>query len=153
LSAAGVIVVDDSYNANPASMQAAIAAFCQRDSRRKIAVLGEMRELGDESAAAHKTLLTQLGGFDEVILVGSAMLHLAVSEGLFDQQTTASAAEQGSGLVHNNLHFYAEASELLLKDLTGLIHAEDALLIKGSNRVFWARDFVSKLLKAIAKKL
>ena len=58
LSAAGVRVVDDSYNANPASMQAAIAAFCQRDSRRKIAVLGEMRELGDESAAAHKTLLT-----------------------------------------------------------------------------------------------
>jgi UDP-N-acetylmuramyl pentapeptide synthase len=112
-----------------------------------------MRELGDESAAAHKTLLTQLGGFDEVILVGSAMLHLAVSEGLFDQQTAASAAEHGSGLVHNNLHFYPEASELLLKDLTGLIHAEDALLIKGSNRVFWARDFVSKLLKAIAEKL
>ena len=152
LSAAGVTIVDDSYNANPASMQAAIAAFCQRDSRRKIAVLGEMRELGDESAAAHKTLLTQLGGFDEVILVGSAMLHLAVSEGLFDQQTAASAAEHGSGLVHNNLHFYPEASELLLKDLTGLIHAEDALLIKGSNRVFWARDFVSKLLKAIAEK-
>ena len=149
----GVTVVDDSYNANSASMRAAIKAFCQRDSLRKIAVLGEMLELGDESASAHKNLLTQLGGFDVVFLVGSAMMHLAVSEGLFDEQAVAFAADQGLGLRHNNLHFYPEASGILLKDLTALIHPEDALLIKGSNRVFWARDFVSKLLKAIAEKL
>ncbi len=153
LCISGVTVVDDSYNANPSSMLAAITAFCQRDSRCKIAVLGEMRELGDESATAHRNLLTQLGGFDEVFLIGPAMMHLAVSEGLFDEQTAALATEQGSGLGHDNLRFYPEASEILLKDLAGLIHPEDALLIKGSNRVFWSRDFVSKLLKAIAEKL
>ena len=153
LSAAGVTVVDDSYNANPASMQAAITAFCQRDSRRKIAVLGEMRELGGESVSAHKNLLTQLDGFDEVFLVGPAMLRVAVAGGLLSEQAVAQAVQQGSGLGHNNLRFYPEASEVLLKDLAALIHPEDALLIKGSNRVFWAQDFVSKLLKVIAEKL
>lgn len=153
LSIAGVTIVDDSYNANPASMRAAITAFCQRDSRRKIAVLGEMRELGDESVAAHQSLLTQIGRFDEVFLVGPAMMRLAVSEGLFDEQAAALALQQGSGLVLNNLHFYPQASDMLLKDLATLIHREDALLIKGSNRVFWTRDFVSLLFKAIAEKL
>jgi UDP-N-acetylmuramyl pentapeptide synthase len=134
-------------------MQAAIKAFCQRDSRRKIAVLGEMRELGGESVSAHKNLLTQLDGFDEVFLVGPAMLRVAVAGGLLSEQAVAQAVQQGSGLGHNNLRFYPEASEVLLKDLAALIHPEDALLIKGSNRVFWAQDFVSKLLKVIAEKL
>jgi len=153
LSMAGVTVVDDSYNANPASMLAAITAFCQRDSHRKIAVLGEMRELGRESVIAHQNLLTQLEGFDEVFLVGPAMLQVAVAGGLLSEQAVALAAEQGAGLRHNNLRFYPEANEILVKDLTALIHPEDGLLIKGSNRVFWAREFVSKLHKAIAEKL
>ena len=81
------------------------------------------------------------------------MLQVAVAGGLLSEQAVALAAEQGAGLRHNNLRFYPEANEILVKDLTALIHPEDALLIKGSNRVFWAREFVSKLHKAIAEKL
>jgi len=49
----GVTVVNDAYNANPASTEAALAAIA-RTAGRPIAVLGEMRELGAESAALHR---------------------------------------------------------------------------------------------------
>ncbi|MFN8189705.1 MAG: UDP-N-acetylmuramoyl-tripeptide--D-alanyl-D-alanine ligase [Nocardioidaceae bacterium] len=52
----GLLVVNDAYNANPASMQAALealAAIGGRGGRRTVAVLGEMRELGEETRAGH----------------------------------------------------------------------------------------------------
>jgi len=52
----GLLVVNDAYNANPASMTAALetlAAIGGRGGRRTVAVLGEMRELGEESRAGH----------------------------------------------------------------------------------------------------
>jgi len=52
----GVAVINDAYNANPASMRAALATIAEigsRSGRRTIAVLGEMKELGEASAAAH----------------------------------------------------------------------------------------------------
>jgi UDP-N-acetylmuramoyl-tripeptide--D-alanyl-D-alanine ligase len=57
----GVTVVNDAYNANPASMRAAIDALegIGRAGRRTVAVLGEMRELGDGSAQAH----TEIGEY------------------------------------------------------------------------------------------
>jgi UDP-N-acetylmuramoyl-tripeptide--D-alanyl-D-alanine ligase len=53
----GVTVVDDAYNANPASMEAALATVAQlAKTGRAVAVLGDMLELGDEEAAAHRAL-------------------------------------------------------------------------------------------------
>jgi UDP-N-acetylmuramoyl-tripeptide--D-alanyl-D-alanine ligase len=52
----GLLVVNDAYNANPASMEAALetlAAIGGRSGRRKVAVLGEMRELGEQSRSGH----------------------------------------------------------------------------------------------------
>jgi UDP-N-acetylmuramoyl-tripeptide--D-alanyl-D-alanine ligase len=52
----GVVVINDAYNANPASMGAAIQTLAdirQRSGRRTIAVLGEMKELGEGAAAEH----------------------------------------------------------------------------------------------------
>ena len=56
-SADGVVVLNDAYNANPASMDAALRALAQLavDGRR-IAVLGDMRELGTHSAGAHEAV-------------------------------------------------------------------------------------------------
>src|SRR5262249_60160459 len=54
--AGGVTVINDAYNANPASMAAALQTLAASPAARRLAVLGEMRELGDEAEAAHETL-------------------------------------------------------------------------------------------------
>jgi UDP-N-acetylmuramoyl-tripeptide--D-alanyl-D-alanine ligase len=53
-------IILDAYNANPSSMQAAIANFSQINKENKIAVLGDMFELGTESLTEHKTTVDQL---------------------------------------------------------------------------------------------
>jgi UDP-N-acetylmuramoyl-tripeptide--D-alanyl-D-alanine ligase len=71
----GLVVVNDAYNANPDSMRAALetlAAIGRRTGRRTVAVLGEMRELGDSSDQEHREMgrwATELG-IDELIVVG-----------------------------------------------------------------------------------
>ncbi len=76
-----VVLVDDTYNANPDSMRAALAALAELGSgRRKVAVLGEMKELGHVSLAEHEILgdLVAEAGVELLIgcggeLVGSAL--------------------------------------------------------------------------------
>ena len=70
-------MIDDSYNANPASMCAALAALrtTPADGRR-LAVLGEMKELGSASAELHAGLARALEGIDRVWCVGPEMAAL-----------------------------------------------------------------------------
>lgn len=69
---AGATVIDDSYNANPVSMAAAIAALLSRPARRRVAVLGIMAELGDASPGEHRAVTEQLQAAGvEIIPVGT----------------------------------------------------------------------------------
>ena len=63
-------LVDDSYNANPASMTASLETFYKINIPGKIAVLGEMRELGEDAAKFHADLESLLENLDFVILTG-----------------------------------------------------------------------------------
>ncbi len=77
----GVTLIDESYNANPASMRAAIAVLggsTPRVGGRRIAVLGEMRELGDEASRLHAELAEPLKAakIDLVFTVGPVMAAL-----------------------------------------------------------------------------
>ncbi|MDQ6994574.1 MAG: Mur ligase family protein, partial [Mariprofundaceae bacterium] len=67
---AGCQILDDAYNANPVSMQAALHTL-QAMPTRRIAILGDMKELGDTSLQAHATLNVQ--NIDGLWLVGEAM--------------------------------------------------------------------------------
>ena len=78
----GLVVVNDSYNANPASMDAALdalAAIGDRGERRTVAVLGEMLELGDTSAEQHAEVGVHAAslGIDVLVTVGDAAEAIA----------------------------------------------------------------------------
>ena len=66
------ILIEDAYNANPTSMAAALDNLASIVSERKVALLGDMRELGSESVQEHVTVLRQIlsMGLDLVCLVG-----------------------------------------------------------------------------------
>lgn len=70
----GAIVIDDTYNANPASMAQALknaADIDMKDGSRLVAILGGMRELGTASADLHRRIFEKTSAFDEIHLVGA----------------------------------------------------------------------------------
>jgi len=92
----GVQFLDDSYNANPDSMKAALRTLVELDADgRRIAVLGEMRELGDESERGHREVGEMAAALkiDHLIAIGSAAASIADAAkqaGLRNSSTVAS---------------------------------------------------------------
>jgi UDP-N-acetylmuramoyl-tripeptide--D-alanyl-D-alanine ligase len=113
------LVIDESYNANPVSMAATLAVFADEQAIRKIAVLGDMYELGEGSRAFHEGLAgpVKASGAQMVILVGQAMGALA------------NALEGKIDFVH--VPDAATARDRLM----AMLAPGDAVLIKGSNGV------------------
>jgi UDP-N-acetylmuramoyl-tripeptide--D-alanyl-D-alanine ligase len=121
LVAGGVAtLIDESYNANPASMRAAIALLAQAEPAghgRRIAVLGDMRELGRDGAAMHAALAEPLAaaGVDSVFLAGPLMRSLW---------------EELPGALRGG---YAESAADLEALLAETLAAGDVIVVKGSN--------------------
>jgi UDP-N-acetylmuramoyl-tripeptide--D-alanyl-D-alanine ligase len=117
------VLIDESYNANPASMAATLNVLGQQKAERRIAVLGDMRELGGKSAGFHAALVEPLeaANVDYALLVGDEMKALGFAlEGKIDFEHVPDAAAA-------------------LDRLSGLIAPGDAVLIKGSNAIGLAR--------------
>lgn len=130
----GISVIDDSYNANPASMAAALGALHQRPATRRLAVLGDMRELGVEEVRFHTDLLPLLAGLDGVILVGPLMQHLA----------PLLPAAQLWGTFPNPDAFDPA-------NLATRLQAGDAVLVKGSKSITFTRRHAARLLEALRR--
>ena len=78
----GVTLLNDSYNANPDSTRAAVDALAAIEGRRRIAVLGEMLELGEEGAAEHRAVGEYAATrADVVVAVGEAARSIAAGAG------------------------------------------------------------------------
>ena len=133
--AGGVTLIDDSYNANPESMKAALQGLVRRSERRRFALLGEMLELGPDGAAFHRGLADLAGRLDGVFCVGEGMRALA------DVLPAGRC-----------LGWQARADEALIERLAALLEPGDALLVKGSNRVFWAGDFLTRVRRALTSE-
>lgn len=75
----GAKIINDAYNANPASMAAALNALAGIKNSRRIAVLGDMKELGESAEKAHYDVgrLAGAGGLACLILVGEQARHMA----------------------------------------------------------------------------
>ena len=73
------IVLDDCYNANPQSVAAALEVLAKTDCERKVAVLGDMGELGDLTDQAHYNMgaLAAMLGIDLVIAIGPKAARIA----------------------------------------------------------------------------
>lgn len=90
----GVTVIDDAYNANPDSMKAALRtlAVVSGRTRRSVAVLGEMLELGDSARAAHDEIgrLVVRLNIKQLVVVGQGAYHIhegAMQEGSWGSES------------------------------------------------------------------
>jgi len=133
------LVIDESYNANPASMRATLAQLGRTPARRRIAVLGAMKELGSHGPAFHAALATPIreAHVDYAVLVGEEMAPLALELGKSDE------GELGKPVPFAHCPSVREATENL--HAFG-IERDDAVLVKGSNSVGLA-SLVSALSK------
>ncbi len=113
-------LIDESYNANPASMRAALELLATGpvgEEGRRIAILGDMLELGEYSAKLHRDLIKpiRLSGANPVFLFGEAMKSLV------------------SDLSAGVKVYYAENIEKILSLLLAEISSGDLLMVKSSN--------------------
>ncbi len=122
------LFIDESYNANPASMRATMRQLGQTPSSRRIAVLGSMKELGDFSDRFHAQLAEPIidAKIDHAILVGDEM------RALMSELGKAASSGIHKGLTYAHCSNPAEAIAAL--EEYGLAQG-DAVLVKGSNSV------------------
>ena len=122
------LLIDESYNANPASMRVTLAQLGATPARRRIAVLGAMKELGEHGPAYHAALIEPLeaSGADFAILVGGEMQALA------DELGKAANGALGKGIGFAHCGSAAEALDALRAHG---VEGGDAILVKGSNSV------------------
>ncbi|MCJ8165486.1 UDP-N-acetylmuramoyl-tripeptide--D-alanyl-D-alanine ligase [Pontibacter sp. E15-1] len=89
-------IILDAYNANPTSMAAAVRNFGAMRAPRKVVILGDMFEMGEESAAEHRALGEAVAEqpFDAVLLCGQDMRHAAAVSNDFLYFETKNALQQ-----------------------------------------------------------
>ena len=123
---AEAFLIDESYNANPASIRAALATLAGIDTGskgRRIAVLGDMKELGAAGEALHRELADAVAenGIDRVFAVGPLMAHLFEALPMPVRGTTGLTAE--------------DVTDAVLATL----RPGDAVMVKGSNSMRMVR--------------
>lgn len=103
-SRSGVVVIDDTYNAGPASVMSALKTVSMMDGERKVAVLGDMLELGDHGVQAHLEvgravkelgidLLVTVGRLAELIARGAIDAGMPISQVIQFEDSAQAAAE------------------------------------------------------------
>jgi len=135
----GIKLIDDSYNSNPAALESALKGLSELPSKRKIAVLGDMLELGEKEAQFHLEAGTKVAKYKWDILVGIGRLSRntiegAVSAGMRKQQT----------------YLFQDSGEAARKIVT-LINKGDLILVKGS-RGIKTDKIVDEIKKRFKKK-
>ena len=110
----GAIVINDSYNANYDSMKAAIEYLEKIENRRKIAVLGDMLELGEYSEELHRKVGDLIKNVDVLITVGNLAKYISEN------------AKISNKIIVNS-------NEEAISRIKDIIQENDAILLKASN--------------------
>ncbi len=126
----GSILIDDTYNASPISTIAALSVLGELTAERKVVILGDMLELGDEAPLRHRNLAEPIAvsGAEEIILVGKHMRILY-----------AALIEQGKSA---EKIFWFERSDEAAIFAASRITEGDLVLVKGSRgmRMEWVSE-------------
>lgn len=132
-SVAGITLIDDSFNANPASMEAALQSLAGRTvAGRKFALLGDMLELGTEAPRYHKALQPLTEKLDGVYCIGPNMKYLYDS--LPESQ---------------KLGWSESPEDFTLAPFTSMLQVGDALLMKGSKKLLHVPGIPAKIMAAL----
>ncbi len=116
-------LIDDSYNSNPAALESALKALAHLPSKRKIAVLGDMLELGENEVEYHIQAGRQVAesGWDILVTVGILSQHMA--EGALS-----------SGMQADQI-FSFKSSEEAAEEILHLLQEGDLILVKSSRKI------------------
>ena len=119
-SVTGALMLDDTYNASPESMLAALNLLSEMDSKRKIAVLGDMLELGPYEKQGHELVGQRAAQVSKILITLGTRAHMY-----------AEAARRAGMKPNRILEFESiePVTEWLKKNLT----RDDAILLKGSH--------------------
>ena len=114
------LVIDDSYNASPLSMRAALDTLRELSAPRKIAVLGDMLEIGKYTIEAHESIGREVAeAADALITVGARAKFIA-------------DAAREAGMKKEHIHSFDTAEEAI-QPLTHSMSKGDLVLVKGSH--------------------
>ena len=117
----GIVVINDCYNASPSSVQAGLKILSQIDkNRRKIAVLGDMLEMGEWAEEAHTLVGKYVVENNVEMLVTVGKNSLKIADGAVE-----------AGLPRENVHSFASNDEVV-EFLDTIVKKGDIVLVKGS---------------------
>jgi UDP-N-acetylmuramoyl-tripeptide--D-alanyl-D-alanine ligase len=131
----GIVLIDDSYNANPTSMRAALDVLSRISLARRIAVLGDMAELGTFSDDAHRDLGAHLAGVDVDLVYWLGANGGFIEEGLAGKKIFKAFAQL----------------DALVDDLETELKTDDVVLVKAS-RACHLDKVVDRLLANVLKE-
>lgn len=119
----GFVVLDDTYNASPASMKSALKTISMMEGERKIAVLGDMLELGEHAVQVHMEIGQAVKdyGIDSLFTVGE--LARVIARGAIDAGMPISAVTE------------FEDSAQAAKEVPAKVRERDVVLVKGSRAI------------------
>ena len=120
----GLTVINDAYNANPASVSAAAAVLAERRATRRVMIVGDMRELGGRACELHEQTGREIGARKIDLLIGVGAMGRHIARG-------AEAAGIGG-------HSF-ETVEQAAGALASLLAPGDAVLVKGSRAMAMER--------------
>lgn len=133
----GVTIIDDAYNASPASMRAGLSVLSELRGERKIAVLADMLELGEREESYHRELGKLISELHIDVLFLYGRLAALIGESV--QQYGDMAGHKPA------ISYFTDLTELR-NTVCSVAHTGDVLLFKGSNSMRLS-DIVSELRK------
>jgi UDP-N-acetylmuramoyl-tripeptide--D-alanyl-D-alanine ligase len=135
--AKNIKLIDDSYNSNPVALESALKGLAEFSSKRRVAVLGDMLELGEREVEFHLQAGRQVAKlrWDELVTVGSLSKHMV--EGAL-----------GAGMKKNQIFSFDDSDEAAEK-IESLLQEGDLVLVKGSRKI--KTEKIVERLKSKAK--